>query len=43
MDCLESGSGDWNYLKNNTRDALRKYIFVKTHRSPVILPMFLDI
>ncbi len=43
MDCLESGSGDWNYLKNNTRDALRKYIFEKTHRSPVILPMFLDI
>ncbi len=43
MDCLGSGSSDWNYLKNSTRDALRKYIFEKTHRSPVILPMFLDI
>lgn len=43
MDCLGSGSCDWNYLKNSTRDALRKYIFEKTRRSPVILPMFLDI
>jgi ribonuclease J len=43
MDCLGSGNSDWNYLKNSTRDALRKYIFEKTRRSPVILPMFLDI
>ena len=43
MECLDEGNSDWNYLKNNTRDALRKYIFEKTRRSPVILPMFLDI
>ncbi len=43
VSCLDSGNVDWNYLKNSTRDALRKYIFEKTHRSPVILPMFLDV
>ena len=43
LSCLDSGNSDWNYMKNSTRDALRKFIFEKTRRSPVILPMFLDI
>ena len=43
LDCLEHGSTDWNDLKNRVRDALRKYIFEKTRRSPIIIPLFLDI
>ena len=34
---------DWNTLKNVVRDELRRYIYGKTKRSPVILPMFLDV
>jgi len=40
---LAGGFKDWNELKNDTRDALRKFIFEKTRRSPVILPLFLDV
>ncbi len=43
LDCLDHGSTDWNDLKNRVRDALRKYIFEKTRRSPIIIPLFLDI
>lgn len=34
---------DWNNLKNVVRDELRRYIYGRTKRSPVILPMFLDV
>ena len=34
---------DWNTLKNVVRDELRRYIYGRTKRSPVILPMFLDV
>ena len=42
-DCLDHGICDWNELKNRSRDALRKYIFEKTRRSPIIIPVFLDV
>lgn len=42
-DSLKSGFKDWNELKNDTREAMRKYIFEKTKRSPLILPLFLDV
>lgn len=37
------GYKDWNGLKNNVREELRKFIFKKTKRSPVILPIFMDV
>lgn len=40
---LNNGNRDWNALKNNVRDELRKFIFKKTKRNPVILPVFLDV
>ncbi len=42
-DNLQRDSWDWNGLKNTVRDDLRKYIFAKTKRSPIILPIFLDV
>ena len=43
LDCFDHGVCEWNELKNRTRDALRKYIFEKTRRSPIVLPLFLDV
>ena len=40
---LAGGNKDWNGLKNMVRDDLRKFIFTKTKRSPIILPIFLDV
>ncbi len=34
---------DWNTLKSAVRDEMKRYIYGKTKRSPVILPMFLDV
>ncbi|MBR5315563.1 MAG: ribonuclease J [Firmicutes bacterium] len=42
-DCLEAGNKDWNGMKNVLRDELRKFIFTRTKRSPIILPIFLDV
>ena len=40
---LSGGFQDWNSLKNDVRDDLRRFIFQKTRRSPLILPVFLQI
>ncbi len=40
---LATGNRDWNGLKNTVRDDLRKFIFTRTKRSPIILPIFLDV
>ncbi|MEE0515491.1 MAG: hypothetical protein UC961_07560, partial [Emergencia sp.] len=37
------GYKDWNGIKNNVREELRKFIFKKTKRSPIILPIFMDV
>ncbi|WP_419026131.1 RNase J family beta-CASP ribonuclease [Emergencia sp.] len=42
-DSLEAGNRDWSGIKNSVREELRKFIFKKTKRSPIILPIFLDV
>lgn len=37
------GVSDWNVLKNKTRDALKSFIYENTGRTPVILPIFMEI
>jgi len=39
----EENVKDWNALKSSVRDALRSFIYEKTQRSPVILPIFLEV
>lgn len=34
---------DWSALKNGLRDDMRKFIYAKTQRSPVILPIFMEV
>ena len=42
-ECLNKNMKDWNGLKTAVREGLRKYIYSKTKRSPVILPIFLEV
>lgn len=40
---LDSGIRDWNTLKARVRNALSSYIYQVTMRSPIILPIFLEV
>ncbi|HEX9068744.1 MAG TPA: ribonuclease J, partial [Ktedonobacterales bacterium] len=37
------GRSDWNYIKNRVRDTLAEYLYSKTRRRPMILPMIVDV
>lgn len=41
--CLAHNNTDWNSIKNSVRDEMRKFIFNQTKRSPIILPIILDV
>ncbi len=34
---------DWQTMKNNTKEEVRKFIYEKTKRNPVILPIFMEV
>ena len=39
----EEGIRDWSTIKSKLKDSLRDYIFVKTKRNPMILPIIMEI
>jgi len=41
-DALDRGTHDWAHLKNMIKDDLSRYIYSKTKRRPMILPVLLD-
>lgn len=41
--CNDKNIRDWNAMKNLVRDDLRRFIYDKTERNPVILPLFLEV
>lgn len=41
--CCEENIKDWNALKAAVRDDLRGFIYKQTKRSPVILPIFMEV
>ncbi len=41
--CLSGGMRDWNSIKSSMRDALSDYIYMKTKRNPMILPIIEEI
>ena len=41
-DALDRGIRDWSHLKNMIKDDLARYIYSKTRRRPMILPILLD-
>lgn len=43
IDCMARNMKDWNGMKTAVREGLRKYIYSKTKRNPVILPIFMEV
>jgi ribonuclease J len=43
IDCLSRDMKDWNGIKTAVREGLKKYIYNKTKRSPIILPVFMEV
>ncbi|MBQ4108884.1 MAG: RNase J family beta-CASP ribonuclease [Clostridia bacterium] len=43
IDALDNDINDWGELKNIMKNVLARYIFNKTKRKPVILPILMDI
>ena len=41
--CLDRGVTDWGRIKSNIREALGNYIWKKTKRRPMILPIILEV
>ena len=37
------GLKEWSAMKNAVRDELRTFIYEQTKRSPIILPIFLEV
>ena len=43
MNCVDNHITDWSTMKTAIKDSLREYIFQKTKRNPMILPIFMDV
>jgi ribonuclease J len=43
LQCQKDGIRDWSGLKNAVREELKSFIYQKTKRSPVILPIFVEV
>ena len=41
--CLDRGITDWGKLKNATKDALSEFVWKKTKRRPMILPIIMEV
>ena len=41
--CRSKNTRDWTAMKSMVRDSLRTFIYEKTKRNPVILPIFLEV
>jgi len=42
-DTLDSGVTEWTQMKTNVKDALSKYLYNKTKRKPMILPVIMNV
>ena len=41
--CAQNKVKDWSTIKSQLKDALRDYIFAKTKRNPMILPIITEV
>ena len=41
--CEQRGVRDWGTIKSTTRETLRDYIFMKTKRNPMIIPIIMEV
>ena len=42
-ECEEKNIKEWSYLKNNIKENLKEYLYVKTKRNPMILPIIMEV
>lgn len=43
QNCLDRGVSDWGKLKSTTKDVLSDYVWKKTKRRPMILPIIMEV
>ena len=43
QECEDNHIRDWSTIKSNLKDTLRDYIFSKTKRNPMILPIIMEV
>jgi len=43
LDCEEKNITSWNYIKGVIKDTLKNFLWQKTKRSPMILPIIMDV
>ena len=41
--CEENGVRDWSTIKSSVRDNLKDYVFAKTKRNPMIIPIIMEV
>lgn len=41
--CLDRGITDWGKLKSTIKDSLSEYVWKKTKRRPMILPIIMEV
>jgi ribonuclease J len=41
--CEERGTSEWSVIKSVVRDSLSKYLYEKTKRRPMILPIIMEV
>ena len=42
-DCAYENIHDWTTIKNRVKDGVSKLIYDRTHRTPMILPIIMDV
>ena len=42
-DCEDRNIKEWAYLKNNIKENLKEYLYQKTKRNPMILPIIMEV
>ncbi len=43
LKCMQSGNADWSTMKSAVRDGLGKFLYERTRRRPMILPIIMEI
>ena len=41
--CEERGIRDWSTIKSTVKENLRDYLFIKTKRNPMIIPIIMEV